>query len=58
MKNKTYKYIREIVTVRNVAGSVVVSLPAIVRDPLSLSAGDRVMVEALPEEGYLRISKE
>lgn len=39
---------REIVKLRTVAGSVVVSLPQSVLEPVGLKAGDRVVVEAAP----------
>jgi antitoxin component of MazEF toxin-antitoxin module len=39
---------REIVKLRTVAGSVVVSLPQSVLEPIGLKAGDRVVVEAAP----------
>jgi len=39
---------REIVKVRTVAGSVVVSLPSSVLEPVGLKPGDRVIVEAAP----------
>jgi hypothetical protein len=39
---------RETVKVRLVAGSVVVSLPSRVLEPLALAPGDRVILEALP----------
>jgi antitoxin component of MazEF toxin-antitoxin module len=39
---------REIVKVRTVAGSVVVSLPASVLEPVGIKPGDRVIVEAAP----------
>ena len=41
---------REIVKVRKVAGSVVVSLPASVLEPVGIKAGDRVVVEAAPPQ--------
>ena len=47
---------REIVKVRTVAGSIVVSLPQSVLDPVGLKPGDRVVVEAEPPR--LIISKE
>jgi bifunctional DNA-binding transcriptional regulator/antitoxin component of YhaV-PrlF toxin-antitoxin module len=36
---------RAIVKARKVAGSVVISLPASVRKPLGIEAGDKVLVE-------------
>jgi antitoxin component of MazEF toxin-antitoxin module len=39
---------REIVKVRTVAGSVVVSLPASILEPVGIKPGDRVLVEAAP----------
>lgn len=48
---------REIVKVRTVAGSVVVSLPASVREPASIEPGDRVVVEAAPPRRLI-ITKE
>ena len=39
---------RKIVKVRTVAGSVVVSLPASVLEPVGIKPGDRVIVEAAP----------
>jgi antitoxin component of MazEF toxin-antitoxin module len=47
---------REIVKVRMVAGSVVISLPQSVLDPVGLKAGDRVVIEAEPPR--LIITKE
>lgn len=48
---------REIVKVRTVAGSVVVSLPASVLEPVGIKPGDRVVVEAAPPR-RLVITKE
>jgi antitoxin component of MazEF toxin-antitoxin module len=48
---------REIVKVRTVAGSVVVSLPQSVLDPVGIKSGDRVVVEAAPPRRLI-ISKE
>jgi len=48
---------REIVKVRTVAGSVVVSLPASVREPAAIEPGDRVVVEAAPPRRLI-ITKE
>jgi antitoxin component of MazEF toxin-antitoxin module len=48
---------REIVKVRMVAGSLVVSLPQSVLDPVGLKEGDRVIVEAAPPRRLL-ITKE
>ncbi|MGO4881236.1 MAG: hypothetical protein ACLP59_10480 [Bryobacteraceae bacterium] len=39
---------REIVKLRTVAGSAVVSLPQSVLEPVGLKAGDRIVVEAAP----------
>ena|SRR5271165_4608616 len=39
---------REIVKLRTVAGSIVVSLPQSVLEPVGLKAGDRVIVESAP----------
>lgn len=39
---------RELVKIREVAGSVVVTLPQSILDPLGLKAGDRVLLEASP----------
>jgi antitoxin component of MazEF toxin-antitoxin module len=39
---------REIVKVRSVAGSLVVSLPQSVLETVGLKEGDRVVVEAAP----------
>jgi antitoxin component of MazEF toxin-antitoxin module len=43
-----YVYMREQVKVRAVAGSVVISLPQSVLEPIGLKPGDRVIVEAAP----------
>lgn len=43
-----YKVVREIVKLRKVAGSIVVSLPQSVLEPVGLKSGDRVVVEAAP----------
>lgn len=48
---------REIVKVRSVAGSLVVSLPQSVLEPVGLKEGDRVVVEAAPPR-RLVITKE
>jgi bifunctional DNA-binding transcriptional regulator/antitoxin component of YhaV-PrlF toxin-antitoxin module len=48
---------RETVKVREVAGSVVVTLPQSVREPIDLKPGDRVLVEAAPPR-RLVITKE
>jgi len=48
---------REIVKVRTVAGSVVVSLPQSILAPVGIKAGDRVVVEASPPRRLI-ISKE
>src|SRR5688572_4094429 len=48
---------REIVKIRTVAGSLVVSLPQSVLDPVGLGEGDRVIVEAAPPR-RLVITKE
>lgn len=48
---------REIVKVRTVAGSVVVSLPASVLEPVGIKPGDRVLVEAAPPRRLI-ITKE
>jgi antitoxin component of MazEF toxin-antitoxin module len=48
---------REIVKLRTVAGSVVVSLPQSVLEPVGLKAGDRVVVEAAPPRRLI-ITKE
>lgn len=48
---------RELVKVRLVAGSVVVSLPQSVLDPVGIKPGDRVIVEAAPPR-RLVITKE
>lgn len=48
---------REIVKLRTVAGSVVVSLPQSVLEPVGLRAGDRVVVEAAPPRRLI-ITKE
>jgi antitoxin component of MazEF toxin-antitoxin module len=48
---------REIVKIRSVAGSLVVSLPQSVLEPVGLSQGDRVVVEAAPPR-RLVITKE
>ncbi len=48
---------REIVKVRTVAGSIVVSLPQSVLDPVGIKAGDRVIVEAAPPRRLI-ITKE
>jgi hypothetical protein len=48
---------REIVKVRLVAGSTVISLPQSVLDPVGLKAGDRVLVEAAPPRRLI-ITKE
>jgi antitoxin component of MazEF toxin-antitoxin module len=48
---------REIVKLRTVAGSVVVSLPRSVLEPVGLKAGDRVVVEAAPPRRLI-ITKE
>lgn len=50
-------YMREQVKVRAVAGSIVVSLPQSVLEPLGLKAGDRVIVEAAPPRRLI-ITKE
>jgi antitoxin component of MazEF toxin-antitoxin module len=49
--------VREIVKVRMVAGSLVVSLPQSVLEPVGLKEGDRVVVEASPPRRLL-ITKE
>lgn len=55
---------RAIVKARKVAGSVVISLPAEVRKPLGIEAGDKVLVEVAWEDGnsvppeYLIVTKE
>jgi antitoxin component of MazEF toxin-antitoxin module len=49
--------VREIVKLRTVAGSVVVSLPHSVLEPVGLRAGDRVVVEAAPPRRLI-ITKE
>ncbi len=48
---------REIVKVREVAGSVVITLPQSVLSPIALAPGDRVLVEAAPPR-RLVITKE
>lgn len=48
---------REIVKVRTVAGSVVVSLPASILEPVGIKPGDRVLVEAAPPRRLI-ITKE
>jgi antitoxin component of MazEF toxin-antitoxin module len=48
---------REIVKVRMVAGSLVVSLPQTVLEPVGITAGDRVIVEAAPPRRLI-ITKE
>jgi antitoxin component of MazEF toxin-antitoxin module len=48
---------REIVKVRTVAGSIVVSLPQSILDPIGIKAGDRVIVEAAPPRRLI-ITKE
>src|SRR5271165_6103949 len=48
---------REIVKVRTVAGSLVVSLPQSVLEPVGIKEGDRVVVEAEPPRRLL-ITKE
>ncbi len=48
---------REIVKVRTVAGSLVVSLPQSVLEPVGIQAGDRVIVEAAPPRRLI-ITKE
>lgn len=58
--SKTYVRIcsmRELVKVRNVAGSLVVSLPQSVLGPVGIQAGDRVVVEAAPPRRLI-ITKE
>ena len=50
-------FMREIVKVRMVAGSLVVSLPQSVLEPVGLREGDRVVVEAAPPR-RLHITKE
>lgn len=50
--------IRTIVKARLVAGSVVISLPAIVRDAVEIKPGDRVSVEVSSDGGSLEIRKE
>ncbi len=50
-------HMREIVKVRFVAGSVVVSLPASVLEPAGIKPGDRVIVEAAPPRRLI-ITKE
>lgn len=49
---------RDIVKVRVVAGSVVVSLPQFIREPLGLNPGDRVMITCDVENGRLIVTKE
>lgn len=48
---------REIVKARTVAGSVVISLPQTILEPIGLKAGDRVVVEAAPPRRLI-ITKE
>jgi antitoxin component of MazEF toxin-antitoxin module len=48
---------RELVKIREVAGSVVVTLPQSILDPLGLKAGDRVLLEASPPRRII-ITKE
>jgi antitoxin component of MazEF toxin-antitoxin module len=48
---------RELVKLRTVAGSVVVSLPQSVLEPVGLKSGDRVLVEAAPPRRLI-ITKE
>lgn len=49
---------RAIVKARKVAGCVVISLPASVRKPLGIEAGDKVLVEADSRTEQLTITKE
>ena len=49
---------RAIVKARKVAGSVVISLPLSVREPLGIEAGDKVLVEADSCTKQLTITKE
>ena len=62
MKNSTAaSRTRAIVKARKVAGSVVISLPAEVRRPLGIEAGDKVLVEVDstgPSPEYLIVTKE